>query len=80
MDLVMPGMSGLEATRRILSSNPNAAILVLTMADDDSVFAAIRRELAPTCRRTPASTSWSLPSSRSVVVRPSSARAREIGS
>ena len=42
MDLAMPGMSGLEATRRILGSNPNVAILVLTMADDDSVFAAIR--------------------------------------
>ncbi len=42
MDLAMPGMSGLEATRRILSNNPQVAVLVLTMADDDSVFAAIR--------------------------------------
>ena len=42
MDLAMPGMSGLEATRRILAEQPGIAVLVLTMADDDSVFAAIR--------------------------------------
>lgn len=42
MDLAMPGMSGLEATRRIVAEQPAAAILVLTMADDDSVFRAIR--------------------------------------
>ena len=43
MDLDMPGMSGVEATRRIAHRNPQVAILVLTMlADDDSVFAALR--------------------------------------
>jgi DNA-binding NarL/FixJ family response regulator len=43
MDLKMPGLHGLEATRRILHSSPHIQILVLTMfEDDDSVFAAMR--------------------------------------
>ncbi len=43
MDLQMPGLSGVDATRRILHASPNTRILVVTMFDDDhSVFAAIR--------------------------------------
>jgi DNA-binding NarL/FixJ family response regulator len=43
MDLDMPGMGGIEATRRIAHGSPHVGILVLTMlADDDSVFAALR--------------------------------------
>jgi DNA-binding NarL/FixJ family response regulator len=43
MDLDMPGMGGIEATRRIAHGSPHIGILVLTMlADDDSVFAALR--------------------------------------
>jgi DNA-binding NarL/FixJ family response regulator len=43
MDLQMPGMGGIEATRRILRCHPLTAVLVPTMFDDDdSVFAAIR--------------------------------------
>jgi DNA-binding NarL/FixJ family response regulator len=43
MDLHMPGMNGVEATRRILQAHPHAGILVLTMLEDDaSVFAAMR--------------------------------------
>jgi DNA-binding NarL/FixJ family response regulator len=43
MDLQMPGLNGIEATRRVATSSPNIGILVLTMfEDDDSVFAAMR--------------------------------------
>jgi DNA-binding NarL/FixJ family response regulator len=43
MDLNMPGVNGVEATHRILAANPNIAVLVLTMLDEDeSVFAAMR--------------------------------------
>ena len=42
MDINMPELNGLEATRLILADNPEANILVLTMFDDDTVFAAIR--------------------------------------
>jgi DNA-binding NarL/FixJ family response regulator len=43
MDLKMPGMNGIEATRRIHESNPQIGVLALTMFDDDdSVFAAMR--------------------------------------
>jgi DNA-binding NarL/FixJ family response regulator len=43
MDLRMPGTGGVEATRKILERNPDAAVLVVTMVeDDDSVFAAMR--------------------------------------
>lgn len=43
MDLVMPGVGGLEATRRLVDRRPEMGILVLTMSEDDaSVFAALR--------------------------------------
>jgi DNA-binding NarL/FixJ family response regulator len=43
MDLNMPGVNGVEATRRIVSAHPGVAVLVLTMLDEDeSVFAAMR--------------------------------------
>jgi DNA-binding NarL/FixJ family response regulator len=42
MDINMPGLNGIEATRRILRSNPDIGILIITMFDDDSLFAAMR--------------------------------------
>src|SRR2546428_1761383 len=42
MDLKMPGATGIEATRRIVRESPRIGVLVLTMFDDDSAFAAIR--------------------------------------
>ncbi len=43
MDIRMPQMNGIEATRRILSALPDTRILMLTMFDDDeSVFDAMR--------------------------------------
>jgi DNA-binding NarL/FixJ family response regulator len=43
MDLRMPGINGIEATRRIHRTSPRISILVLTVFEDDtSVFPAIR--------------------------------------
>jgi DNA-binding NarL/FixJ family response regulator len=43
MDIKMPGLNGIEATREILRANPRVGVLMLTMfEDDDSVFAAMR--------------------------------------
>ncbi|MDO9087186.1 MAG: response regulator transcription factor [Anaerolineaceae bacterium] len=42
MDINIPGMNGIEATRKIIESNPKVGILVITMFDDDSVFDAMR--------------------------------------
>src|SRR5262249_29475300 len=40
MDLKMPDVNGIEATRRIVQTSPHIGILVLTMfKDDDSVLA-----------------------------------------
>jgi DNA-binding NarL/FixJ family response regulator len=43
MDIQMPQINGIEATRRILGTNPGVGVVVLTMfEDDDSVFSAMR--------------------------------------
>jgi len=40
MDLRMPGLSGIEATRRIVADDPHIAVLVLTMFDDDHAISS----------------------------------------
>jgi DNA-binding NarL/FixJ family response regulator len=43
MDVRMPELNGIEATRQIISTSPHIGILVLTMYEDDaSVFAAMQ--------------------------------------
>jgi len=43
MDVNMPGLNGIEATRRIVAESPHIGVLVLTMFDEDeSVFQAMR--------------------------------------
>src|SRR5512147_3166759 len=35
MDIVLPGLDGIETTRRVLSVNPSIKVLVLTSYSDD---------------------------------------------
>ncbi|GAA1501872.1 response regulator [Nocardioides humi] len=42
MDVKMPGGGGIAATRRLAEARPEIAVLMLTMADDDSVLPALR--------------------------------------
>lgn len=43
MDLEMPGIGGVEATRRLVAEDGSTAVLVVTMdSDDESVFAALK--------------------------------------
>ncbi len=43
MDVMMPGIGGVEATRRLVADRPGIGVLVLTMSDaDETVYAALR--------------------------------------
>jgi len=43
MDLNLPGLSGVESTRRIVGATPQVAVVAVTMIDDDdTVLAALR--------------------------------------
>lgn len=43
MDIQMPDLNGIEATRQIVQTSPHIGVIIITMfEDDDSVFAAMR--------------------------------------
>ena len=43
MDIQMPGINGIDATRQIVQTSPHIGVIMVTMfEDDDSVFAAMR--------------------------------------
>ena len=42
MDVNLPLLNGIEATQRIVAANPEVGVLVITMFEDDTMFAAMR--------------------------------------
>jgi DNA-binding NarL/FixJ family response regulator len=42
MDINLPHLNGIEATRQILKQNPGIGILIITMFEDDTIFAALQ--------------------------------------
>ncbi|MEJ2557044.1 MAG: response regulator transcription factor [Anaerolineae bacterium] len=42
MDINLPNLNGIEATRQILDQDPDIGILIITMFEDDTIFAALR--------------------------------------
>ena len=43
MDLHLPGLGGVEATRAIVDTSPHVSVLILTMvSEDDAIFASMR--------------------------------------
>ena len=42
MDINLPLLNGIEATRHILKQNPEIEILIITMFEDDTIFAALQ--------------------------------------
>lgn len=42
MDINMPNVNGIEATRQILKAHPETSVLMITMFDDQTVFTAMQ--------------------------------------
>jgi DNA-binding NarL/FixJ family response regulator len=50
MDVQMPGVNGIDATRQIVHMSPHIGVLVVTMFEDDhSVFAAMQQQVGQQC-------------------------------
>ncbi len=66
MDLVMPGMDGIQAIQQIKAEQPHARVLVLTsFATDDKIFPAIKAGAQGyLLKDSDPSPSWSKPSAR----------------
>lgn len=74
MDLQMPGLNGVEATRQIVAAAPAIGVLVLTTSEDeDSVFAAMRAGARGYLVKAPTVLTYSGPSPPSRAARRSSA-------
>jgi len=42
MDINMPALNGIEATRRIMEKCPDTGVLIITMFEDDSLLSALQ--------------------------------------
>ena len=42
LDINMPGLNGIEATKQVTAMDPHPAVLIITMLDDDTVFTAMQ--------------------------------------
>jgi CheY-like chemotaxis protein len=75
MDLNMPTMDGVEATKRLVAAGSSARVVVLTTySDDDWVFRALQAGARGSSPRTPARRRSAPPSPRSPPARPNSIR------
>ena len=57
MDVVMPEIDGISATRQIVQEMPDQLIVMLTSSDETEIgFVGCAQALSATCRRTSTST------------------------